>query len=295
MPQLDFPSPTLTVLVAPPLEPPAVRTVPATLAGLQACVGGFLELWAVVDHVALFCHEDGRCQGLPYNRRLWLDDGESSAFYGPLLLVGQDPATGASRSLTPGECRTWIHRLRAQGAREIRHTTRWQRYGARRRAPVRLVWDANGLTSASARTWARAVAASDWGALHRETALPLPGFPGWGWWFSCAGHAGAVAVSRRPVPLLRPFALEGAARDPHPAWHGATLYTFSEDADDAVLEAVFPALTAFWARQCGQSLAHRQALLRERLRRWHPAWLPTADAPADLDAAPPPPSYPPVA
>lgn len=257
---------TLRVMIVPPMAPPRVTFVPHTLAGLQACVGGNLECWAIDGRVALFCHESGRLLGLPYNRRLTLDDGTTEAFRGPLLLAGNHPDTGESESLTDADIARWTHRLLHPAHPEIRHRVHFQRYTTYGRSTtVTLQFDANGqLTPASARTWARSVA-RDWGSINQETRFTVPGFNGWIYWFSCAGHGGYVVVTADAPRHWKRFAWEGAACHSDPAaFHGTTLYAFEEDCHWAALEASLPALAD-------------QAVRRTLAERARSAWLsPTA-------------------
>jgi len=235
---------TLRVLVVPPFAPPQVAVIPHTLYALQACVGGDLECWAIDDHVAIYCHEEGRVLGLPYNRRVTLDDGATESFVGPLLLVGHNPDTGESESLTDADLAQWTQRLLHPAQPEIRRSTRFHRqtpYG--RRTTVTLKFDVNArITPASARAWARSVA-RDWGSINWETHYSIPQLDGWIGSFGCSGHGGYIVVTADAPNAWARFANEGAACHPQPeAFHGATVYVFEEDCDWAALEASLPAL-----------------------------------------------------
>ena len=68
---------------------------------------GHLELWAVDDHVHCLCNEEGRLNGMPFNRSVILRDGTLWRIYGPIVIVGGNAETGEFESLTPGEALFW--------------------------------------------------------------------------------------------------------------------------------------------------------------------------------------------
>lgn len=298
----------LRVLVVRPGFPPAVETIEPTLAALQAQVGGDLECWAIVDHVAIYCNEEGRIFQMPYNRRLTLTDGTTERFYGPILLVGFNEDTGASESLTDADLAFWQQRLLHPPHPEVQHRVHYTRQTPQgRRTRLTLQFDVNGiLIPASARTWARSVA-RDWGEINAETRVRLPDFPGWIGEFSCSGHGGFIVVTAAPHPEWRRFAHEGALVQPQDAlaFRNTTVFCFEEDADWAVLHADMPAVAAWdftnrlkeratsaycspdqraesaalLANPDQQAHAYRtfQNQIRSSLERWRPEWLPVWD------------------
>lgn len=64
---------------------------------------GHLELWAVDDHVHCLCNEEGRLNGMPFNRSVILRYGTLWRIYGPIVIVGGDAKTGEFESLTKAE------------------------------------------------------------------------------------------------------------------------------------------------------------------------------------------------
>ena len=254
-------SDSLRVLIIPPGHPPELRTIPHTLEALQACVGGDLECWAIEDHVAIYCNEEGRLRGLPYNRRLTLPNGTSERFVGPILLTGFHDETGDSESLTEADLAIWTQRLLHPASPEIRHRTHYHRLSScGRRSTLRLQFDANSrITDASARTWARSVA-REWGSIHQETRFRIPTFDGWIGWFACAGHGGYVVITAENPPAWQRFAEEGHAVQPDPAWHHTSCFRFEEDVAWAVLETSLPDLA-------------KARLRRTLIDRSHSTWL----------------------
>ncbi|MCL4520389.1 MAG: DUF3846 domain-containing protein [Firmicutes bacterium] len=119
----DSSVPTVRVGIINPHCPPVFSSIPNTLEAKQAVVGGDLECWALEGHVGIFCNEEGRLRGLPYNRRITLEDGAMEGFVGPLLLLGVDEATGDIESLTEADIARWTQRLLHPAAPEIKAHT----------------------------------------------------------------------------------------------------------------------------------------------------------------------------
>lgn len=66
-----------------PGEDPRQWNVPNTLEGLQAIVGGYIEVVRLFEDMAVICDEEGRLKGLPYNCEVCGVD-----FVGTILFVG---------------------------------------------------------------------------------------------------------------------------------------------------------------------------------------------------------------
>ena len=247
---------TVRVGIVAPHRPPTFTAIPNTLAAQQAVVGGDLECWAIDGHVAIFCNEEGRLRGLPYNRRITLDDGASEGFVGVVLLLGFNETTGNSESLTDADIARWTQRLLHPAHPEVRAQTRYQRANrSGHLSRILLRFDANDrLTDASARSWARSVA-RDWGEINGETRFRLPHVSSWIGWFSCSGHGGYVVITADSHPDWAPFAVAGHQVQPDPGFHGVTAYTFEEDCDWAVLESTLPALGEQYVRKALQAQA----------------------------------------
>ena len=62
---------TIKVLVVEPMKPCRVQEIGGDLESMQAIVGGYIEEVAPFSEpVAIVCNEEGKLQGLPYNRPL---------------------------------------------------------------------------------------------------------------------------------------------------------------------------------------------------------------------------------
>ena len=62
---------TIKVLVVEPMEPCRVTEIPDKLEVMQAIVGGYIqEVAPFTEPVVIVCNEEGKLQGLPYNRPL---------------------------------------------------------------------------------------------------------------------------------------------------------------------------------------------------------------------------------
>lgn len=80
----------MTVLVVEPGRKPYRKDIDPGLRSLQAAVGGSIEaVYPYEDHVALVCNEEGKLEGLPYNRALRDADGQIyDVVAGTFLIVG---------------------------------------------------------------------------------------------------------------------------------------------------------------------------------------------------------------
>ena len=69
---------TLRVLVVEPNKVPMVEMIEDTLAAKQELVGGYIEMTTPpmhTDDAVIICNEEGKIQGLPFNRMLTLENG----------------------------------------------------------------------------------------------------------------------------------------------------------------------------------------------------------------------------
>lgn len=80
----------ITVLMVQPGKVPFVKTVISTLEGLQAEVGGDIEVtYPFEDNVGLIMNEEGKINGLEYNRSLRDENGMVyDVIAGPFMVVG---------------------------------------------------------------------------------------------------------------------------------------------------------------------------------------------------------------
>ena len=101
----------MRVIVVNPGEPPVVQEIEGDLASLQDCVDGDIERFAVDGHVEFVANEEGRINGMEFNRFVILSDGSVWDIFGPLLLVGGNDETGEFESLTDADVAQWMPRL----------------------------------------------------------------------------------------------------------------------------------------------------------------------------------------
>lgn len=92
----------ITGLVVRPLERPEVSDFDSELHSLQEKVGGYIEeLCPFDDNVAIICNEEGKLNGLPFNRAVFDEDGRIiDVIVGNFLIVGTDDESGEYISLT---------------------------------------------------------------------------------------------------------------------------------------------------------------------------------------------------
>ena len=122
----------IRVVVLDPERDPVVRGIDATLAGLQACVGGPIELlrcgklWPV-HGVILYVHGEGLLLDLHRNVVL-----SGQGIHGPIVVTAED-ADGEMRPLTPVEivgakhvecAHSGDHELRATSVAAVRPPAR---------------------------------------------------------------------------------------------------------------------------------------------------------------------------
>ena len=87
-------SKTIKVLVVEPENTPVVETIEASLESYQEIVGGYIEvIYPFDDPVALICNEEGKIDGLPWNRAMYDESGNVwDIIAGTFLIVGADPS-----------------------------------------------------------------------------------------------------------------------------------------------------------------------------------------------------------
>ena len=68
---------TIKVVLIEPDKKAVVAEIGASLEGMQAAVGGFIEaIYPFEEPVAIICNEEGKINGLPLNRALYDDQRE---------------------------------------------------------------------------------------------------------------------------------------------------------------------------------------------------------------------------
>ena len=82
----------MRVLTIEPGKKPIIKTIKKGLESLQNEVGGYIQaVYPFEDKVALICNEDGKLNGLPFNRTLRdSSDNVYDIIAGTFLVVGLD-------------------------------------------------------------------------------------------------------------------------------------------------------------------------------------------------------------
>ena len=80
----------MQALIVEPLKAPYVKEIGEKLEDLQHEVGGYIEaVYPYEDPVALVCNEEGKLNGMEYNRAIRDENGEvREIIAGPFLIVG---------------------------------------------------------------------------------------------------------------------------------------------------------------------------------------------------------------
>lgn len=80
----------MNVLIVEPMKKPYLKYINSGLKSLQNEVGGYIEaIYPFQDYVGIVCKEDGKLDGLPFNRAIYNEDGELiEIIAGPFLLAG---------------------------------------------------------------------------------------------------------------------------------------------------------------------------------------------------------------
>lgn len=101
----------MRVIVVNPGEQPEVRDIVGDLASLQGCVDGIIDRFARDGHVEFLANDEGRFNGMEFNRFVVLSDGSMWDIFGPILLVGGNDELGDFESLTDADIATWAPQL----------------------------------------------------------------------------------------------------------------------------------------------------------------------------------------
>ena len=80
----------IRVLVVEPKKEPRIEEISSGLESLQQAVGGYIEaVYPFEDPVAIICNEEGKLNGMDYNRAIRDENGEvQEIIAGPFLIVG---------------------------------------------------------------------------------------------------------------------------------------------------------------------------------------------------------------
>lgn len=99
------PEKEIRVLVVDPFKEPYERTVPNTLKAHQSLVGGYIEVISPFSDtgIVLICNEEGKLNGLPYNRSI----GDRDIIAGTFFLCGVNDRNGSFASLTPEQAKRY--------------------------------------------------------------------------------------------------------------------------------------------------------------------------------------------
>ena len=104
----------MRVLIVEPGKAPYEKEIPSTLEAMQDVVGGLIQaVYPYDEPVALICNDEGKLQGLPYNRAL--RDPESWEIYdavtGTFFLCGAPEDSEDFTSLSDKQvemCKKWF-------------------------------------------------------------------------------------------------------------------------------------------------------------------------------------------
>lgn len=90
----------MNVLRVEPYKPPFAKEIDPGLASLQHEVNGWIEAtYPFEDPVAIICNEEGKLNGMEYNRAIRDENGEvMEIIAGPFLIVGLDEDSFGSLS-----------------------------------------------------------------------------------------------------------------------------------------------------------------------------------------------------
>lgn len=100
------PMTTIRALILRVGQPPAIKMIDGSLDGLQALVGGFIELVTIEPGVVAVMNEDGSMLGLPVNRVVARTDGRCFDLVGDVVVVGVDD-DGATASLSADDAQAY--------------------------------------------------------------------------------------------------------------------------------------------------------------------------------------------
>ena len=105
----------IRVLIVEPDKLPYEKTIPNRLKDKQDIVGGNIEYTRVDndENAILICNEEGKLDGLPYNRYIGHD-----IIAGTFMIVGDDPDVGEDRSLTDEQVDKYMRRFDKESIEE---------------------------------------------------------------------------------------------------------------------------------------------------------------------------------
>jgi hypothetical protein len=101
---------TIKVIVARVGQAPVVKDMDDTLEGMQAIVGGYVEMIMISETVDMYFHEEGRLRGFPLNRYVMDVHGNNWDILGDLFLASHDDQ-GETISLSDADVEKWLPRL----------------------------------------------------------------------------------------------------------------------------------------------------------------------------------------
>lgn len=105
----------MRILLVEPGKLPRPAEIGDGLESMQAVVGGLIQAVCPFEEpVALVCNEEGKCLGLPLNRVLQLDTGETyDIIAGTFFLCAAPPDSDRFASLTEEQIARYSERFRA--------------------------------------------------------------------------------------------------------------------------------------------------------------------------------------
>lgn len=60
----------IKILIVKPQKKPYIEVIDNTLEAFQSAVGGYIEVVPIDENILLVCNEEGRIEGLPFNREV---------------------------------------------------------------------------------------------------------------------------------------------------------------------------------------------------------------------------------
>jgi hypothetical protein len=101
---------TIKVIVARVEQQPGVEEIDSSLEGMQAIVGGYIECVSLSEGLDLWFNEEGRINGMPFNRLITDDRGNEWDIHGDLFLARHDDE-GETIGVTSKDISDWIMQL----------------------------------------------------------------------------------------------------------------------------------------------------------------------------------------
>lgn len=86
----------MKVLVIAPEKEPVLCSIDGSLKNMQAIVGGFIQAYYPwMEDVAIVCNDEGKINGLPFNRPIFGEHGELlDIIAGTFFICGAPPDSG---------------------------------------------------------------------------------------------------------------------------------------------------------------------------------------------------------